>query len=148
VQLVANWTYSWTWGGKNVSGAVEYHFNGFGQQDGRYDPASLAGNPDLLLRIARGEMFTLGRHYVAGSLMIEMSPLWSLTPTVLMNAADPSALLQLVTTRSLSDNLTLLGSLNLPIGSSGSEFGGIESGTDGLYLSSGPGVFAQMAWYF
>jgi hypothetical protein len=121
VQLVANWTYSWTWGGKNVSGAVEYHFNGFGQQDGRYDPASLAGNPDLLLRIARGEMFTLGRHYVAGSLMIEMSPLWSLTPTVLMNAADPR---------------------------SGSEFGGIESGTDGLYLSSGPGVFAQMAWYF
>lgn len=148
VQLVANWTYSWTWGGRNVSGAAEYHFNDFGQEDGRYDPLSLAGNPDLLQRVARGETFTVGRHYFAGSLMIEMSPLWSLTPTVLMNIADPSALLQLVTTRSLSDNITFLGSLNIPVGASGTEFGGIESGTDGFYLSTGPGVFAQVAWYF
>ena len=147
-QLVANWTYSWTWGGRNVSGAAEYHFNGFGQKDGRYDPPSLAANPDLLIRLARGEMFTLGRHYFAGSLMIEMSPLWSLTPTVLANIADPSALLQLVTTLSLSDNVTFLGSLNLPVGANGSEFGGIESGTDGFYLSTGAGVFAQIAWYF
>jgi hypothetical protein len=148
LQVVANWNYSWTWGGRNVSGALEYHFNGFGQKDERYDPLSLAANPDLLLRLARGEMFTLGRHYLAGSMMIEMSPLWTLTPTVLMNVADPSALLQLVTTRSLSDNLTFLGSLNLPLGSNGSEFGGIESETDGRYLSSGPGIFAQLGWYF
>jgi len=148
LQVVANWNYSWTWGGKNVSGALEYYFNGFGQTDGRYDPLSLAANPDLFLRLARGEMFTVGRHYLAGSMMIEMSPLWTLTPTVLMNVADPSALLQLVTTRSLSDNLTFLGSLNLPLGPNGSEFGGIESETDGLYLSSGPGIFAQLAWYF
>ena len=147
-QLVANWTYSWTWADRNVSAALEYHFNGFGQHDGRYDPLSLAGNPDLLRRLARGEMFTVGRHYLAGSLMIEMSPLWTLTPTVLSNIADPSALLQLVTSRSLSNNLTFLGSLNVPIGPNGSEFGGIDSGTDGLYLSTGLGVFAQIAWYF
>ena len=144
----SNWTWSGTWGGRNVSGAVEYHYNGFGQQDGLYDPASLAGNPDLLLRVARGEMFTLGRHYVAGSLLIEMTPLWTLTPTMLANVADPSALLQFVTSLSLSDNLTFLGSLNLPVGPSGSEFGGIESGIDGRYLSTGAGLFAQIAWYF
>ena len=148
VQLVANWTWSWTWGGRNVSGAVEYHYNGFGQQDGLYDPASLAGNPDLLLRVARGEMFTLGRHYVAGSLLVEMTPLWTLTPTMLANVVDPSALLQFVTSLSLSDNLTFLGSLNMPVGPSGSEFGGIESGIDGRYLSTGAGLFAQIAWYF
>lgn len=148
LQVVANWTYSWTWGGRNVSGAIEYHFNGFGQQDGRYDPESLAGNPDLLLRVARGEMFTLGRHYAAGSLMIEMTPLWTLTPTLLANLADPSALLQFVTSLSLSDNLTFLGSLNLPVGPSGSEFGGIESGSEGRYLSTGASLFAQIAWYF
>ena len=148
VQVVANWSYSWTWSGKNVSGAFEYHFNGFGLSGGRYDPQRLAANPDLLARVARGEMFTLGRNYVAGSLMIEMSPLWTLTPTLLSNIGDPSALMQLVTSRSLSDNLTFLGSLNLPIGSNGSEFGGIDSGVDGLYLSTGPGVFAQIAWYF
>ena len=63
-------------------------------------------------------------------------------------SADPSALLQFVTSLSLSDNLTFLGSLNLPVGPSGSEFGGIESGIDGRYLSTGAGLFAQIAWYF
>ncbi len=147
VQLVANWTYSWTWRGRNMSGAVEYYFNGIGQDDGRYDLVSLAGNPDLLVRLARGETFTIGRHYLAGSVLIEMSPLWTLTPTLLANIADPSSLLQIVTSRSLSDNVTFLGSLNLPLGPGGSEFGGIESGND-LYLSAGPGIFAQLAWYF
>ena len=147
VQLVANWTYSWTWRDRNMSGALEYHFNGFGQQDGRYDPASLAENPDLLARLARGETFTLGRHYLAGSVLVEMTPLWTLTPTLLANVADPSALLQIVTSLSLSDDMTFLGSLNVPFGPSGSEFGGIESGP-GQYLSSGPGIFAQLAWYF
>ena len=130
-----------------MSGALEYYFNGFGQHDGHYDPGSLAGNPDLLARLARGEAFTLGRHYVAGSVLVEMTPLWTVTPTLLANVADPSALLQLVTSFSLSDNMTFLGSLNVPMGPGGSEFGGIETGT-GLYLSSGPGVFAQLAWYF
>ncbi len=147
VQLVTNWSYSWTWRGRNMSGAVEYHFNGFGQQDGRYDPASLAGNPDLLARLARGEAFTVGRHYLAGSVLVEMTPLWTVTPTLLANVTDPSALLQFVTSFSLSDNMTFLGSLNVPIGPDGSEFGGIETAQD-LYLSSGPGIFAQLAWYF
>lgn len=146
-QLVANWSYSWTWRGRNMSGALEYHFNGFGQHDSRYDPESLAENPELLARLARGETFTLGRHYLAGSVLIEMSPLWTLTPTLLANIADPSALLQVVTSRSLSDNVTFLGSLNVPVGPRGSEFGGIESGA-GQYLSTGAGIFAQLAWYF
>jgi hypothetical protein len=53
-----------------------------------------------------------------------------------------------MTNYSLSDNMTLLGSINLPMGSSGTEFGGIETGQPGLYLSTGPSVFAQFAWYF
>jgi hypothetical protein len=140
--------YSWIWAGKNMSGSLEYYFNGFGQTGGRYDPVSLAANPDLLVRVSRGELFTLGRHYLSASVMIEMSPLWILTPTVFMNAEDPSALFQLVTTYSLSDNMTFLGSVNIPIGPSGSEFGGIESGVPDRYLSTGAGVFAQLAWYF
>jgi len=44
--------------------------------------------------------------------------------------------------------MTLLGSLNIPWGSSGSEFGGIESGIADRYLSRNAGVFAQLAWYF
>jgi len=118
VEVVTNLNYSWTWGGRNVSGAVEYYYNG------------------------------LDRHYVAGSMSIEMSPLWMLTPTLISNVDDPSGLFQLVTNYSLSDNMTFLGSLNIPLGSNGTEFGGADSGIPNRYLSSDVGLFAQLAWYF
>ena len=148
LQFVTNLTYSWIAYDRNMSGTVEYFFNGFGQSNERYDPASLATNPDLVSRIARGELYNLGRHYLAGSVLIEMSPLWTLTPTLYGSLSDPSALFQLVTSYSLSDDMTLLGSLSLPLGSNGSEFGGIESGVPGRYLSASVGFFAQLAWYF
>ncbi len=118
VEVVANLSHSWIWSAHNVSGSAEYYFDG---DDG---------------------------HYVAGSLMVEMSALWIVTPTLVANVDDPSALLQFVTQYSLGDNMTFLGSLNLPLGSNGTEFGGPESGIPGRYLSYDLGVFAQFAWYF
>lgn len=147
-QVVTNLTYSWNWFDRNMSGAVEYFFNSFGQRSDAYDPLSLAGNPDLVERVTRGELFSIGRHYLAGSVMIEMTPLWTVTPTLLAGLSDPSALLQLVTNYSMGDNLTFLGSINVPIGPKGSEFGGIDAGQPNRYLSGGAGLFAQIAWYF
>jgi hypothetical protein len=118
VEVVANLSHSWVWATRNVSGTAEYYFDGD------------------------------DRNYVAGSLMIEMSALWMITPTLVANIDDPSALLQFVTQYSLGDNMTFLGSLNLPLGSNGTEFGGPESGIPGRYLSFDLGVFAQLAWYF
>lgn len=148
VQFVTNLMYSWVWGGKNMSGALEYFYNGFGQTGGRYDPVSMAGNPDLFARLSRGELYTAGRHYLAANVTVEMTPLWTVTPTLLANAADPSALFQLVTNYSVSDNMTFLASINVPLGPSGSEFGGIETGVPNRYLSTDAGLFAQIAWYF
>ena len=107
VEVVTNLSHSWTWGDRNVSGTAEYYFDGD------------------------------DRHYLAGSLMIEMSPLWILTPTLLSNIDDPSSLLQLVTQYSLADNMTFLGSLNIALGDGDTEYG-----------QAGYGVFAQLAWYF
>ncbi len=148
LQLVTNLLYSWAWLERNMSGVLEYYYNGFGQPAERYDPASLAGNPALVSRVARGESFTLGRHYLAASVLVEMTPLWTLTPTLLLNVGDPSGLFQLVTRFSLSDEMTLLASINAPLGARGTEFGGIESGLRGRYVSQGAGLFAQFAWYF
>ncbi|MFQ5982880.1 MAG: hypothetical protein ACE5KS_05850, partial [Woeseiaceae bacterium] len=147
-QLVTNMSYSWTWGGKNVSGALEYYFNGFGQREGQYDLQSLAGNPELLNRLARGELYSIGRHYLAGSLMIEMTPLWILTPTAFVNIDDGSALVQLVSQNDLKENLLFLGSLNIPIGPRGTEYGGIQATPANRYLSTDLSLFAQIAWYF
>lgn len=148
VQLTTNVSYSWTWAGKNMSGVLEYYYNGFGQRADDYDPAALAANADLSRRLLRGESFTLARDYLAASVTIEMTPLWTVSPTVLTNVDDPSGLMQLVTRYSLSDSMTLLASLNIALGANGSEFGGIESGVPGRYLAVDAGVFAQLAWYF
>lgn len=148
LQLVANVSYSWVFGGRNMSGLLEYYFSGFGQPAGRYDVTSLADNTALLQRLQRGESFTLGRHYLAGGVTVELSPLWLVTPNLFANLDDGSALLQLVSRNSLGDNAEFLGALNLPLGPNGSEFGGVETATPGLYRSSDFSVFAQFAWYF
>lgn len=148
VQFVSNVSYSWIWAGKNVSGAAEYYYNGFGQKDGTYDIQSLSTNPELLERLSRGELFTIGRHYLAGSLTVEMTPLWLLTPTVFLNVEDGSALIQLVTQNDLKENLAFLGSLNVPVGPEGTEYGGLESGIADRYFATDLSVFAQIAWYF
>lgn len=145
-QLVTNLSYSWTWGGKNISGVLEYYYNGFGQDAGDYD--NLSGNLQLLKMLARGQVFSLGRHYLAGGITVEVTPLWTLTPNMFANLQDPSALLQLVTQHNLGDNLTFLGAINVPLGSDGSEYGGIPTQEPDQYLSFDFGVFAQIAWYF
>jgi hypothetical protein len=146
--LVTSLTYSWMSWGHNISGVLEYFYNGFGQADGDYSPTALANNPDLVERIIRGELFTLGRHYVVASSMVEMTPLWILTPNIFINASDGSFLAQLVSTYDLKQDWQLLAALSLPVGASGTEYGGIDSGITGKQLSTEFNVFAQLAWYF
>ena len=148
LSAVTSISYSWTWRGRNVNGALEYYHNGFGQAGGDYAPISLQTNPDLLARLSRGEVFSVGRNYIAGTATVEITPLFLLTPTVFINLSDPSALAQLSARYDWQENLVALVALNLPIGPSGSEFGGIESPVQGLYLSTGASLFGQLAWYF
>lgn len=148
ISLVTSLTYSWTGWGHNISGIAEYFYNGFGQANENYSPTALAANPDLVERLARGELFTLGRHYLALSALIEMTPLWLLTPNAFINIADGSFLAQLVTSYDLKQDLQVLAALSVPVGAAGTEYGGIDSGIAGKQLSSGASIFAQLAWYF
>ncbi len=148
LQLVSNLSASWVWRDRNMTGSLEYFYNEFGLRDGPYDADRLAANPELLRRLARGDLFTLGRHNLAASVLVELTPLWTTSPTLLTNLGDGSALFQLVTQVSLADEVVLLGSVNVPLGSNGTEFGGIESPVDGKLLSFDAGVFLQLARYF
>ncbi|MFV2004462.1 MAG: hypothetical protein ACC650_04610 [Gammaproteobacteria bacterium] len=146
--VVSSLSYSWIGWGHNISGIVEYFYNGFGQTNGDYSPAALAKNPELVERFVRGELFTLGRQYIAVSAMIEITPLWVLTPNVFVNANDHSFLTQLVSTYDLKQNWLLLAALSVPVGTAGTEFGGIDSGIADKQLSTELNLFAQLAWYF
>ncbi|WP_075185153.1 hypothetical protein [Teredinibacter haidensis] len=145
---VANLSYSWVAFERNFSGSLEYFYNGFGLDSGDYHPLTLSQNPQLLKRLARGELFNLARQYLAATMTVELHPLWVLTPTGFWNVKDGSSLFQLVSSHDISQESCFLLSLNLPIGDKGSEFGGLESGIDDRYLSSGPSLLAQLAWYF
>lgn len=146
--LVTSLSYSWVGWDHNFSGVLEYFYNGFGQANGDYSPAALSNNPDLVARIIRGELFTLGRHYVVASAMVEMTPLWMLTPNVYINASDGSFLAQLVSSYDLSQDWQLLAAIGVPVGATGTEYGGIDSTVTGKQLSTEFNLFAQLAWYF
>ena len=146
--LVTSLSYSWIGWDHNFSGVLEYFYNGFGQANGDYSPAAFANNPDLVARIIRGELFTLGRHYVVASAMIEMTPLWMLTPNVFINASDGSFLAQLVSNYDLIQDWQLLVAISVPVGATGTEYGGIDSAVAGKQLSTEFNLFAQLAWYF
>ncbi|MEP4486607.1 MAG: hypothetical protein ABJ013_13315 [Halioglobus sp.] len=149
--LVVNWSYSWVWGGKNVSAISEYYYNGFGLSGSDYSLEDLAGDPDLTQRIMRGELFTLGRHYLAGSIQVEWTPLVNLTPNVFINLADQSALAQVVLQWDVGQNWQILGSINVPIGPDGTEFGGLkldEGMFEGRTLAADPSGIVQLAYYF
>jgi len=145
---VLNLSYSWLARGKNMSGHLEFYRNDFGIDDGDYSPLNLAENPELVNRIQRGELFTLGRHNLSASATIELTPLWLFTFTLFNNLDDDSQLLQLVSQHDLEQNLQLLLAINLPDGDDDSEFGGIDSGVPNRPLSVDESLFVQLAYYF
>ena len=145
---VAGASYSWVAGGHNWTGFLEYYYNGFGQAGGDYSPAALVGNPELLQRLARGELFNLGRHYLGVSATLEVTPLFNLSPNVFINLTDPSALAQVVLSYDWKQDLQVLSALNIPLGPNGSEYGGVETDQPDLFLSTGATFFVQLAWYF
>ena len=146
--LVTSLSHSWTWGGTNVSGGVEYFYNGFGLTDGCYAAACLASHPDLTRRITRGELFTLARHYLSLSAVVEVTPLFLVTPNLFVNLADPSALVQVLLQNDLRQDMVLWTAINLPVGASGTEFGGPASPVPGRDLSAGPSLSMQLVWYW
>ncbi|RKZ58514.1 MAG: hypothetical protein DRQ44_14595, partial [Gammaproteobacteria bacterium] len=101
--------------------------------------------PDLTERLIRGELFTLGRHYVVASAMVEITPLWLLTPNVFINASDASFLAQLVSSYDLKQDWQLLAAISLPVGAAGTEYGGIDSAIPSKQLSTELNLFVQLA---
>ena len=135
-------------GERNVAVTVEYFHGGFGIGDGDYRPARLAAETELAARIARGELFTLARNYLAASLNVEMHPLWLLDTTLIANLDDRSRRLLLVSRHDPDPSMLLRVGLDLPVGDAGSEYGGVPSALPGKTLGIDAVLSAQLAWYF
>ncbi|MGI1680223.1 MAG: hypothetical protein K6L75_15895 [Cellvibrionaceae bacterium] len=159
--FVTNLSYSWVWRGHNVSGIIEYFYNGFGVKKNSISLADLTPVSeddvifDLLSKVQRGELYGIGRHYFAASASIELTPLMIASPTLFINLVDSSALFQLTASYDIAQNWQIIGALNVPIGSKDTEFGGMSSDLGVLNnnftdttLATDTSLFVQFAFYF
>jgi hypothetical protein len=145
LSLVANLDYSWVWLGRNVYGFAEYFHSGVGAHS---EAGYASPDPELADRIARGELYTLGRDYVATGLDAELTPLVHLKPTALVNLDDGSGVLQVNLSYDWTESVQLLGGLDLPWGGRGSEYGGIPVPGTPWVAGGGSRAYLRLGWYF
>lgn len=144
---LANISDAMTLAGRNASVFAEYFHNGFGVTGEPFDLESLP--PDLLGRLVRGQVFTLRRDYLALGMTLEMSPLLTITPTLITDADDGSVFVLLAASYSLSDDRVLAGGVQAPIGGRGTEYGGLPlSATDPTRFAPPDQIYLQLRQYF
>jgi hypothetical protein len=144
LSLVANMDYSWVWHAKNVHGFIEYFYNGLGQTD---YPAALL-EPDIYERFLRGELFTLGRHYLSSELHIELHPLFNAFLSVITNIEDPSGVIQPRAQWDVITNLQCTMGANLYFGQTGSEYGGFSIPASPFLYAPADRVYIWLTYYF
>ncbi|BCS98264.1 hypothetical protein DSLASN_38960 [Desulfoluna limicola] len=143
LSTVANMDLSWVAWNKNWYGLLEFYHNGYGTTDygdALTDEASLD-------RLARGEVFTLGKNYVATRLQVEVHPLVNLAMTAITNIDDPSGLLQPTLVWDARDNVRLDAGALIPWGGGETEYGGFSL-PDGNSLASACEITLRGTWFF
>jgi len=144
LSLVANMDYSWVLWDKNFYGLVEFYFNGLGDND--YEDA--IANPDIVERLARGELFVLGRSYLSASVQIELHPLLQFYLTAINNINDPSGILQPRLQWDLSQDLQMTLGANLYYGAPDTEYGGFKLPGTSIRTRPADGVYLWFTYYF
>lgn len=125
---------------KNVQASLEYFHNGIGLQPDEYSTPS----QNLLDALLRGELYTLGRDYLAPILRVELLPTLTAHALVLCNLHDQSQLLQLRTTYDVAQDVLLLVGVTAPLGTTDSEYGGRFTTKEDLGWSG----YARASVYF
>jgi len=144
LSIVANIDYSWVWLEKNMYGLVEYFFSGLGETN--YSQALT--NPDISERIMRGELFTLGRHYLSGQLQLEIHPLLNTYISIITNLSDPSGIIQPRAMWDMKTNLQATLGANLYFGKLGTEYGGVPIPETSCLYKPADSVYFLITYYF
>jgi hypothetical protein len=142
--LAANMDYSWVWGGKNFYGFVEVYHNGLG----RSDPIQALMDQNIIDRVSRGELFTLGKNYFSALLQCEVHPLFNVYGTVITNLRDPSAILLPRAVWDMAQNIQMTVGAVIFLGGKGTEYGGIEIPSTDVYVKAADNAFVWLHWFF
>jgi hypothetical protein len=142
--LATNLDYSWVWWGKNLYGFLEIYHHGLG----RSNPIDALGDKNIIDRVSRGELFTLGRNYVDALLQCELHPLFNGFFTVIENLDDQSEILLPRAVWDMAENIQLTFGAAFFLGGHGTEYGGIKIPMTDLYLKAANNAFIWCGWYF
>jgi len=121
--IVANIDYGFGFGDQSGYAFVEFYHNGYGSNSAAADLGQL--DTDAVDRLARGELFVLGRNFVAIGTQLGLTPLLNFTTSGLVNLSDGAPLFQSALNYTASNNLTLEAGGIFPLGGAGDEFGGV-----------------------
>lgn len=132
--------------GRNATVFAEYYRNGFGVSGETSLDALPAGLSD---RLERGQVFSVGRDYLAAGLSLEWTPLLTLSPSLIANLDDGGVYLIGEANWSLSDDLVLIGGAQGPLGRTGTEYGGLPiSAGSPLHVAPAAIAYVQLRRYF
>ena len=86
---------------------------------------------------------------LAGGLTLEVTPLLNVSPTLIVNLNDASLFALASTTYSLGDNLNLIAGVEVPVGPTHTEFGGLPLAPASPTDLAPPGqIYLQLRRYF
>ncbi len=142
--LVLNLDTAWVWRGWNFYGFGELYYNGLGERR----PERALADPDILQRLQRGEMFTLGRWYAGGHLRWECHPLVNIELTAIFDLQGASGILQPRLTWDLRQNTQLVLGAEIPYGARGTEYGGVPLPGTPLTLQAPGRAFLWVSRFF
>jgi hypothetical protein len=117
---IANVDVAWVWKGMNSHAGAEYYFSSLGGSDAT-DLHSPRGRA-LRARLARGELFVQGRHYLDGVFNVEPHPLVGVALNTILNLSDKSGVVQPSLTWDASSRIQGRVTATFMWGKRGSEF--------------------------
>jgi hypothetical protein len=142
--LVANMDYSWGWLGRNMYGLIEFYLNGLGNDD--YSEA--LADPDIIERLERGEIYTIGRTYLAGQVQMELHPLFNAYLGVISSLADPSGVFQPRAIWDIDQDVQVTFGGNIYYGGTGTEYGGFEIPGTSFLSTPSNSAFLWLTYFF
>jgi hypothetical protein len=137
---------SWVVADRNLYGFVEYFRNGYAE--GSVSSGAEALEHELLRRLSRGELFSVGRDELATGVRFDWTPLTQLEPTLLVNLNDASTYLLFKFHHFFQQNMVLDAGVQVGIGERGTEYGGIYSTELESYVAPGRFAWFRLAHYF
>ncbi|MEA2013931.1 MAG: hypothetical protein U9N38_01270 [Thermodesulfobacteriota bacterium] len=144
ISLVANMDYSWVWWNKNFYGFAEVFYNGLGNDN----CSESVMDTDIMERLNRGEIFTLGRYYMGWHVRMEAHPLVNIFFTVIDNMDDSSGILQPRITWDITQSLQITCGGNIFCGGRDTEYGGFKIPPSDTLIKTPDSAYIWLAWYF